>query len=887
MSDASGHGSESIDSDTAAALASEPEVEEDKTARRKWTKQKLRNASSPVWKHFKVYTAKRCKHLAICNTCGAEVDRGLKSSTTPLQQHLTHHHPEHTLERTVDQLEKEGGMYKFATINPDFPEALLKWLVLEQQPLSISSSKHFKNMVQTLSRNTKVPGRKALTKKLKEVDLQVRQAICKLVVDKFVACTTDGWSSAANEAFCSLTLQWLTEAFELISIALDCSTFPGSHTGEAVAAKLNQMLRSYGIADDHVVAAVTDTAPAMVKAGRFMSYDWLGCMAHLLELVTGLAFDGEGVKDALKSARSLVGSIKSSTQAAADLSALLKSLEQKDLGVIQDVVTRWWSTYSMIERLLKLKDALKLLYSTHKVKKRLSAAEWEVLEHVSTLLKPFMCVQKALEGEKYVTISLVPFLLAQLRTKLQAVPKNSPIAAVSATMLTQFNQRFGDGSIESLPVKMAIAAALDPRTKQLQGIDTAEHSVVWAQVKKMVVDAHPEPTASTSSMDSEAAAVAVAAAATTAVTAAAVADDDDLSGDMFAGLIQQSAPEVAAPMVPQYIERLLRQFSMEMAYFNDLPALPHKDAAMHPNDPLQWWRKHSQQLPLLSEVARKVLCIPATSASSERLFSTAGLTVTDKRSSLTGSNVGRLVFLKGSWEKAAELTNAAAAAAACPSQSGAGPTSSAITSSSDSSIVLAAGVVAFRNSITAASVSAAEQESALRLAATALPEGSVASKWLSGASGRGSGVPKAAAKGKAKKASKAKAGGVVGKKIAKQKEAASAATKRSQLNKYLESAESAQSAVSVSNGGCSSSSSRKTRASSDFFNPKRKRTVDRVDSSDSSDDDDEDDDEDDDDDDADDDTNESDGDVEMQDRLDLSYDSGEASVAAAAAAAAR
>ena len=204
------------------------------------------------------------------------------------------------------------------------------------------------------------------------------------------------------------------------------------------------------------------------------------------------------------------------------------------------------------------------------------------------------------------------------------------------------------------------------------------------------------------------AAAAAGGAAASTVKTAAVADGDDLSGDMFAGLIQQSAPEVAVPVVPQHIERLLRQFSMEMAYFHDLPALPHKDAAKLPNDPLQWWRKHCQQLPLLSEVARKVLCIPATSASSERLFSTAGLTVTDKRSSLTGSNVGRLVFLKGSWEKAAQLTNAATAAAACPSKSSAGSISSAINGSSDSSVVPATGVVAFRNSITTASVSAAE-----------------------------------------------------------------------------------------------------------------------------------------------------------------------------------
>eukprot|EP01038_Epipyxis_sp_PR26KG_P017337 gene17337-23937_t len=38
-------------------------------------------------------------------------------------------------------------------------------------------------------------------------------------------------------------------------------------------------------------------------------------------------------------------------------------------------------------------------------------------------------------------------------------------------------------------------------------------------------------------------------------------------------------------------------------------------------DSLQWWRIHSSSLPILSRVARRYLNIPATSASSERIFS--------------------------------------------------------------------------------------------------------------------------------------------------------------------------------------------------------------------------------------------------------------------------
>ena len=46
---------------------------------------------------------------------------------------------------------------------------------------------------------------------------------------------------------------------------------------------------------------------------------------------------------------------------------------------------------------------------------------------------------------------------------------------------------------------------------------------------------------------------------------------------------------------------------------------------------LQWWKQHENVLPLLARLARRVLVIPASSAKSERVFSSAGNAVTAKR----------------------------------------------------------------------------------------------------------------------------------------------------------------------------------------------------------------------------------------------------------------
>jgi hypothetical protein len=48
-------------------------------------------------------------------------------------------------------------------------------------------------------------------------------------------------------------------------------------------------------------------------------------------------------------------------------------------------------------------------------------------------------------------------------------------------------------------------------------------------------------------------------------------------------------------------------------------------------NPLMWWANYTKQMPLLTALVRKYLCIPVTSASSERSFSAAGAVATDKR----------------------------------------------------------------------------------------------------------------------------------------------------------------------------------------------------------------------------------------------------------------
>ena len=67
-------------------------------------------------------------------------------------------------------------------------------------------------------------------------------------------------------------------------------------------------------------------------------------------------------------------------------------------------------------------------------------------------------------------------------------------------------------------------------------------------------------------------------------------------------------------------------------------------------DVMNWWKVHAEIYPDLSRMARDYLGIPATSASSERLFSSGSNLITNKRNNLNEDTIQAHECLK-SWIK--------------------------------------------------------------------------------------------------------------------------------------------------------------------------------------------------------------------------------------------
>ena len=73
------------------------------------------------------------------------------------------------------------------------------------------------------------------------------------------------------------------------------------------------------------------------------------------------------------------------------------------------------------------------------------------------------------------------------------------------------------------------------------------------------------------------------------------------------------------------------------------------------NDPVVWWKQNAGAYPVLAELAKTHLPLQATSAPSERVFSTASLVISAKRAGLGNEVAGKLLFLKQNWKHHEEM----------------------------------------------------------------------------------------------------------------------------------------------------------------------------------------------------------------------------------------
>ena len=137
-------------------------------------------------------------------------------------------------------------------------------------------------------------------------------------------------------------------------------------------------------------------------------------MAHTLNLIVQESIEKvEDLAVLRPKCRQLVTYFKQSVKAKDNLQEIQKKMNTSERKLIQDVITRWNSSYIMFERLLEEYQAINTaLCLMDRSALCLSPQEVSSMREVVTLLKPFEEVTWELWSDNYVSISkIIPISL--------------------------------------------------------------------------------------------------------------------------------------------------------------------------------------------------------------------------------------------------------------------------------------------------------------------------------------------------------------------------------------------------------------------------------------------------------------------------------------------
>lgn len=344
-------------------------------------------------------------------------------------------------------------------------EQLVKMIAEGYHALRIVEEIEFRKFVEMLSPGYTLPTRKTLSESLlPKVYNKVLEAVqIKISKAAAICITTDAWTSIVNDGYIAITAHFIdTENHKLCTAMLGCIEFEERHTSENLKNFLLSKFTEWNI-HRHVNVIVSDNAPNVLNAIRLGGWRSIPCYAHTLNLVVQSSIQEI---DTVNRVKSIVEYFHRSNPAKKKLLEIQDKMGLTPLKLKMDVVTRWNSTYDMLVRVLKMKEALISTLAIMRPDLNLPLEDWEVIKESTILLKIFYDVTVEVSGEEYVSASkyiVYTKIINQALNKYTLENSTESVQRLHQSLKSQMKQRFGE--VEK-NVLLCEATILDPRFKK-------------------------------------------------------------------------------------------------------------------------------------------------------------------------------------------------------------------------------------------------------------------------------------------------------------------------------------------------------------------------------------------------------------------------------------
>jgi hypothetical protein len=459
----------------------------------------------------------------------------------------------------------------------------------------------------------------------------------------------------------------------------------GPHSGENIAKVLSTVIDFYDIStiigffimdnasnNDTCIQEIAKQYPAIKQQSR------LRCVGHMLNLIVKALLFGQGVSKLERQLRgasdderfeiwrkqSFVGKLHNFCvwiNRSDQRRELLKQyvLQAYDEGSIEYLYTRvlvdggirWNSVYAMIERALKLHNAIDLFFLNYShigegyniSQDLLTPQDWIDLEHFLDILKPFKDLTKRMEGRAnkaglegshgslYETIESLDVLFKKLQEAGKFADDHPEVVstyyscAIDAARV-KLEEYFG---LTDTTPAYRCAVALHPANKFTYFELEWSHNKQWiSEAKRVVQEVYVQYEE---------------VAAEEEIIEVAQQEEEEVIADnsVVLDLLQQARKRrqrLAATAASATRGKKRTKLTSEL---DEFMARTNK-ADLDVEDPLEWWIRHASDYPTLSKMAFDLFSCPAMSAECERVFSQTKKVITDERNRLQSDTVAAI-----------------------------------------------------------------------------------------------------------------------------------------------------------------------------------------------------------------------------------------------------
>ncbi|KAM7378072.1 hypothetical protein PAMA_013125 [Pampus argenteus] len=638
---------------TATDTVSTKETESPASEKKPQTLPVFSKKTSKLWNHFSISPADPTK--VVCLHCSRTISRGKKTTnlgTSCLFRHMQRFHG-HVLESNntisgdvpsaeihVKQELMDTSVYETEQTRERFDEhhpvakkitkLIAEMLALDLQPSAMVENAGLNRLLEYLQPQYSLPPSSYFTSTaIPDMYERVKDVVLthlKEAEGGVVHFTTSIWVSSQTREYLTLTAHWATYESSVrpqgqdfhCSALLSVSQIDCDQDMHDIPKQLEYLwdswITSSGLKRGFTVTDNTTIRNTLEDHGHVT----MQCFGHTIDLIVSEAIKSQRmVQNLLSIARKICERVHRSAKAKEKLAELQRVHQLPENQLIQDVPSKWRTSFFMLERLVEQKKAIDEMSIECNFREMISCDQWEVMLSVCNALKPFEVACREMSNRTATLGQVIP-LIHILNRKIdllfdETVGIDNMLKSLKEAMVSRMSATLHDP-------RYTWATMLDPRYKT--SLFTEEEAEQCKQDLIQELDL----------------------SSSTSVAAKSPLPNGCNEAPLSSNTSHSNKDNLWSLMadIRQKIKHEEKPKSSELAVLEYL----EEDILDQSCDPLDYWNLKKFLWPDLAKVAARYVGCPPSIVPAETLFSTASVNCALNQPRPLLENMEGLLFLK-------------------------------------------------------------------------------------------------------------------------------------------------------------------------------------------------------------------------------------------------